>query len=190
MEIQLTDFENAAFVAFVVLLTRVISAFDINLYIPLSKVDANIAVAHQRNAVVNGKYYFRKELTKGKPTDEVEYELMTINEIINGKESSTSKFTGLVPLIKIFLETINVPTELRVQLCRYLNFISKRASGELVTAATFIRSFVSKHPDYKQDSVISTKINHDLVNLIAQIGLKEVNPPELLGDFTKDCTIH
>jgi len=88
------------------------------------------------------------------------------------------------------LETINVPTELRVQLCRYLNFISKRASGELVTAATFIRSFVSKHPDYKQDSVISTKINHDLVNLIAQIGLKEVNPPELLGDFTKDCTIH
>lgn len=38
MELQLTDFENAAFTVFVVLLTRVILAFDLSLYIPLSKV--------------------------------------------------------------------------------------------------------------------------------------------------------
>jgi len=38
MEAQITDFENAAFTVFVVLLSRVILTFDLNLYIPLSKV--------------------------------------------------------------------------------------------------------------------------------------------------------
>jgi glutamate--cysteine ligase catalytic subunit len=38
MEVQLTDFENAAYVIFVVLLTRAILSFHLNLYIPISKV--------------------------------------------------------------------------------------------------------------------------------------------------------
>ena len=37
MEVQLTDFENAAFTVFVILASRVLLAFDLNLYIPLSK---------------------------------------------------------------------------------------------------------------------------------------------------------
>lgn len=39
MEVQLTDFENAAFTVFVVLITRVLLAFDLSFYIPLSKVN-------------------------------------------------------------------------------------------------------------------------------------------------------
>ena len=35
---QLTDFENAAYVVFIVLLTRVILSFDLDLIIPISKV--------------------------------------------------------------------------------------------------------------------------------------------------------
>ena len=42
MEVQLTDFENAAFTVFIALVSRVILAFDLNLYIPLSKVDENM----------------------------------------------------------------------------------------------------------------------------------------------------
>lgn len=38
MEVQLTDFENAAFAVFVVLLTRAILSFNLNFYIPISKV--------------------------------------------------------------------------------------------------------------------------------------------------------
>ena len=38
LQIQLTDFENAALVVFVVLLTRAILSFKLNLYIPMSKV--------------------------------------------------------------------------------------------------------------------------------------------------------
>jgi len=38
MEVQMTDFENAAFAAFIVLLSRAILAFNLNFYIPISKV--------------------------------------------------------------------------------------------------------------------------------------------------------
>jgi glutamate--cysteine ligase catalytic subunit len=38
MEVQLTDFENAAFSVFIVLLTRAILSFGLNFYIPISKV--------------------------------------------------------------------------------------------------------------------------------------------------------
>jgi hypothetical protein len=38
MEVQITDFENAAFAVFVVLLSRAILSFNLNFYIPISKV--------------------------------------------------------------------------------------------------------------------------------------------------------
>lgn len=38
MEVQLTDFENAAFAVFVVLLSRAILYFNLNFYVPISKV--------------------------------------------------------------------------------------------------------------------------------------------------------
>lgn len=62
MELQLTDFENAAFTAFIVLLTRVILTFDLNLYIPMSRVDANMQRAHSRNAAAKGKFFFRRHM--------------------------------------------------------------------------------------------------------------------------------
>lgn len=98
MEVQLSDFENAAYSVFIVLLTRVILSFGLNFYIPISKVDANMQTAHKRDAVLNDKFYFRKNVfgtrkPNGQPTtivdeqeeDEDAYELMTLNEIVNGK---------------------------------------------------------------------------------------------------------
>ena len=38
LQVQLTEFENAAFTVFVVLLTRAIISYQLNFYIPLSKV--------------------------------------------------------------------------------------------------------------------------------------------------------
>lgn len=40
MEVQWTDFENAAFSIFIVLLTRAIISFDLNFYMPISKVSS------------------------------------------------------------------------------------------------------------------------------------------------------
>ena len=41
---QITDMENAAFAVMIVLVTRVILAFDLNLYIPLSKVNGELSL--------------------------------------------------------------------------------------------------------------------------------------------------
>ena len=70
MEVQLTDFENAAFTVFVVLLTRAILAFDLNLYLPLSRVDANMQRAHSRDAARRGKFFFRRHLAPLEEGDE------------------------------------------------------------------------------------------------------------------------
>ena len=98
MEVQLTDFENAAFTVFIVLLSRVILYFDLNLYQPLSKVDENMRRAHGRSAATQQKFWFRKHLSP--PTDTVDdpdgYEEMTISEILSGKGDY---FPGLMPLI-------------------------------------------------------------------------------------------
>ncbi|KAJ8595689.1 GCS-domain-containing protein [Rhizopogon salebrosus TDB-379] len=62
MEVQMTDFENAAFAVFTVLLSRAILAFNLNFYVPISKVDANMARAQRRDAARSGKFYFRKSV--------------------------------------------------------------------------------------------------------------------------------
>lgn len=64
MEVGLTDFENAAFSVFIVLLSRVILAFNLNFYIPMSKVDENMDTAHLRDAVKTQSFYFRKNVFK------------------------------------------------------------------------------------------------------------------------------
>jgi glutamate--cysteine ligase catalytic subunit len=114
MEIQVTDFENAAFAVFIVLVTRAILSFDLNFYVPIAKVDENMQSAHKRDAVLENKFYFRKNvfphraathhrvpgfggvnsgistpLSMSRPPTptgpvEDEYRLMSINEIING----------------------------------------------------------------------------------------------------------
>ncbi|KAH7925518.1 GCS-domain-containing protein [Leucogyrophana mollusca] len=62
MEVQMTDFENAAFAVFIVLLSRAILAFNLNFYLPISKVDENMGRAQKRDAARSGKFYFRKNV--------------------------------------------------------------------------------------------------------------------------------
>ncbi|RUP43560.1 glutamate-cysteine ligase-domain-containing protein [Jimgerdemannia flammicorona] len=197
MEVQMTDFENAAFATFIVLLTRVILSFGLNFYVPISKVDENMKKAHKRGAAINEKFYFRKNVfpsqtaAEGATSDtsngaaksgkvEDEYDLFTINEIINGNGTT---FRGLIPLIESYLNSLNVDIETRCDLSKYLELVRKRADGTLVTGATWMRNFVQNHPYYRQDSVVSQEINYDLVREIARIGRGEVIVPELLGNF-------
>lgn len=111
MEIQITDFENAAFSVFIVLITRAILSFDLNFYIPIPKTTENMETAHRRDAVLTEKFWFRKNpfpartprarsadgnanettmtpVVSRPPTPsgpvEDEYTQMTIDEIING----------------------------------------------------------------------------------------------------------
>ena len=60
MEVQLTDFENAAFATFIVLLSQALLHFDISLYTPIPKVDKNMDQACARDAVNDGRFWFVK----------------------------------------------------------------------------------------------------------------------------------
>ena len=44
----------------------------------------------------------------------------------------------------------------------YLDFIHKRATGEIMTGASWMRQFVMNHPAYKHDSIVSDQIAYDL----------------------------
>lgn len=243
MELQLTDFENAAFTAFIVLLTRVILTFDLNLYIPMSRVDANMQRAHSRNSAAKGKFFFRRHMAPLEEGDDgygVKYVSMFSRATANGATASTSSpngssstspstvegggqstvddgvssyrrsapcapgsaeenayeemtmgeimcgkgeyFPGLIPLIFAYLDHISCDKVTLERLTTYLDFIERRARGELITPATWMRNYVRNHPEYKQDSVVSDEIAYDLTLACTQIGEGRLHVPELLGD--------
>jgi glutamate--cysteine ligase catalytic subunit len=68
------------------------------------------------------------------------------------------------------------------RMTKYLDFIEKRATGQLLTPATWIRNFIRSHKDYKFDSVVTDSIAYDLMVACNEIGLGKRAAPELLGD--------
>ena len=177
MEVQLTDFENAAYVVFVVLLTRVILSFDLNLVIPISKVETNFRNAVKRDAVHTEKFYFRDTLTSDKQAESNEV-LMSIDEIINGRENG---FPGLISMMRSYIESIDADVDTCCTISQYLNLISKRASGKCKTTATWMRDYIREHEDYQQDSLVSEKINYDLARTCDMISRGQLPCPELFG---------
>lgn len=59
MEIQLTDFENAAYSVFLALASKAILKYNPDFYIPILKVDANMETAHEVDAATKGKFWFK-----------------------------------------------------------------------------------------------------------------------------------
>ncbi|XP_064597197.1 glutamate--cysteine ligase catalytic subunit-like [Liolophura sinensis] len=200
MEVQLSDFENAAYVVFIVLLTRVILTFKLNFLIPISKVDENLIAAQKRDSVREGKFYFRKDVLTGSSPPEAseccgerpkccniedEYDLFSVDEIINGKGSD---FPGLIPLMNMYLDVIDVDVDTRCTVAQYINLISKRASGELLTTARWMRNFVAKHPSYHGDSVVNEEVNFDLLELCRKVSAGEASCPELSPCYSSRTT--
>ncbi|GAM28064.1 hypothetical protein SAMD00019534_112400 [Acytostelium subglobosum LB1] len=186
MEVQLTDFENAAFIVFVAILMRAISDLKLNFYVPITKVDENMKTAHLRNSVVNNKFYFRKNITvsTGTSTGNVdeEYELMTIDEIFNGCKEEARESVGLLSIIRKYVaENKSFDAETNRLMDRYFSLIGKRASGELMTMSTWTRHFVQNHPSYKHDSVVSQEIQNDLLQRCFQITNGSTHEPKLLS---------
>lgn len=211
MEVQITEFENAALVVFIVLLTRIILTYKLNLLLPISKVDENMKEAQKRDAVQRCRFWFRKRIiTHTSPPEasaclraastnnfkncdeniidndiDESCVLLTIDEIINGK---SGMFPGLVPLLRHYLLSVEIDAETHCTINQYLNLISCRASGKYLTPAQWIRKFVQNHSDYKKDSVVSDKINYDLLKTIKKITKGKILCEDLVGDssYIKD----
>ena len=90
-----------------------ILAFDLNTYIPMSKVDQNMELAHRRDAVRNERFWFRRHLVA--PENGVgEYEdiceQMSVQQILMGKGTY---FPGLIPMIFAYLDATGCDPDAR-----------------------------------------------------------------------------
>ena len=133
--------------------------------------DENMEIAQKRDAVRKELFWFRQDIVlegfglngvhredstessesreNGHPEPKIVK--MECNEVFNGSE----RFPGLIPLIKKYLKSMEVDVDTQCTISHYLNLISKRAKGEFLTTATWIRNFVNNHPGYKKDSKVS-----------------------------------
>lgn len=82
-EIQLTDFDNAAAIAFISVLAQVILSQRLDLYIPMSKNDINMTRSWNRDAIRKEKFWFRHDIANG--TTNWDVTEMTLHEILTGQ---------------------------------------------------------------------------------------------------------
>jgi len=207
MELQITEFENAAFAVFSSLLMQTVHHFHLNLYIPISKVDQNMRRSQSQKAVLVHKFFVRRHLL---PVDNANrsffyddsvqadtshdtvpnnlpseaYHEVTVDYILNGDKKDG--FKGLIPgMWHVAEKVIGVvpgsPQHSRLQ--KYTSLVSKRASGELMTCAPWIRHFVMSHPEYEHNSVVTPGVAHDLLARFDDLVHQRCKEPALYGDL-------
>lgn len=184
MELQFTDFENTAFCAFVILLTRAIQTFGLNFLMPMSKVDVNMRRAQKRNACLSEKFYFRKNVEESEMSEsEANCELveLSIDEIMNGN----GEFRGVLSFIRDYVGLVELEPLTQCYFKQFLKLIEKRANGEFMTPASYIRKFVMNHSKYKNDSVVDEDVSYDLLWHVYLIQNGKVSFPEML--FKANC---
>ncbi|CAF1385485.1 unnamed protein product [Rotaria sp. Silwood1] len=77
-------------------------------------------------------------------------------------------------------EDIDILT--RQTIHNYIQFISERANGNLLTNAMWIRKYVQNHPLHKHDSIVNEHIQYDLFCQIEQIAnQKQLNLSHLVS---------
>jgi glutamate--cysteine ligase catalytic subunit len=195
LELQLTDFENAAFSILTVLLSRAVLADGYKFYMPISLVDKNMERAQVKDAVKNQKFFFPKKafekhegvvccnskaaLAVGDRANKDELVELSIDELFNGVDELN--FPGFIPLVLTYLDKIGTDSLTKGRLLPYLNLLKLRASGELPTTARWMRDFVEKHPQYKNDGRLNSAVADDLIKRCEDIGMGVIQEPALLG---------
>jgi glutamate--cysteine ligase catalytic subunit len=152
--------------------------------------------AQKRNAVLDQKFYFKRNISSsntgakstnesGAELDDSELEEMSVNEIVNGSD----RFPGFIQLIKDYLSNLDIDVDTQCTIKQYLQFIEARASGKLLTAAAWIRKFVTTHPKYAQDSRVTEEINYELMWRLNLISSGKIKCPELLYAFQTKSSV-
>eukprot|EP00106_Octopus_bimaculoides_P021159 XP_014788601.1 PREDICTED: glutamate--cysteine ligase catalytic subunit-like [Octopus bimaculoides] len=173
MEDQLTDFENAALIVFLILLNRAIVTLKLNLLIPITKY---FGIYCTKSRIV--LFSCQLEFANCELTDDI-YTLMTIDEIMNGKDD----FPGLIPLIHKYLDHVDYDASKRPQIMQYLKYFSDKAAGKIMTMAQWTRQFVRNHEEYKNDSVVSDRITYDFIMECERIVNNEERIPQAFINY-------
>ena len=59
-----------------------------------------------------------------------------------------------------------------------------------MTTASWMRQFVTNHPEYKHDSVVNDKINYDLMSKIRDLSEGKCTCPELTGKIVSRASLN
>ncbi|CCF55783.1 hypothetical protein KAFR_0A03480 [Kazachstania africana CBS 2517] len=193
LEVQLTDFENAAYSNFMFLVVEsILESYNEKIpYIPMSKVWENMSFAHMRDVIgrkikFNWKCNFNGETSKSNK--------YTLDEIFHNKENgifetfinAILQHKGLVS--KTWVELKDSTSNRR--LYYYLKLISDRATGIIPTAANFIRNFILNHKDYKHDSRVPEQITYDLILLCERITNLDNSHKEIRQYFGDEIAVY
>lgn len=199
MELQLSDFENAAYSVVVYLLSRAILASDLNLYLPISMVDQNMIRAENQDALLKQKFFIRRqpspkiysisEKDHGSnafkcrneqheivvPSLSKEHDIieLSMKDIFLG---SKGQFVGFLPLIRKYLEVEmkNITPEAYSKIEEYLQYMEKKVTGVIPSTARYLRNFVENYESRAQkDSKISVSCARDLMLLCEAIGMEK-----------------
>lgn len=173
MEVQLTDFENAAYTNFIYLLVECFLQFgdELDPYLPMSQIWENMDRAHSRDGILDAKFFWKKSFESNLDgTSE-----LSIDEIFHNEQSGIFpvfinrilKYRGHIT--KTWQELSDSPDLSMQRTYYYLKLISDRASGKLPTAAKFIRNYILNHPNYKQDSKVTQEISYTLLQLCLRL---------------------
>lgn len=120
------------------------------------------------------KFYFRQNVEDLDTKPHIAE--LSINEIVNGNGT----FKGLIYYIRAYMKTTDMSGETEKKVENYLELICRRASGGLLTPASWMRKFVNNHEMYKKDSRVSEEVNYDMMWKIYRLANGELECPDLL----------
>ncbi|SCV03372.1 LAMI_0H07624g1_1 [Lachancea mirantina] len=197
MELQMTEFENAAYSCFIHIITECLLTFshEINPYMPMSKIWENMEIAHRRDAVLEQQFHWKDDLHGGRTS------LSNMDHVFHNVKSGLFpqfidrllKYKSMVT--ESWRELVKSKDSSNVRLFYYLKLISDRATGNLPTAAKFLRQYVLSHPDYSQDSRVTKEINYDTLKVADRITHLDDSNGELtkffggeIANYIKSCT--
>jgi hypothetical protein len=121
------------------MLTEMILTTDVDLTMPISKVDENIEKGHSVNSVMTEKFWW--------PLPEVKE--CTMAEIITDLLSKCEPLIAPNPSYK-----------------KAADHFTGLSNGTFKTGATRLRELIHASPEYLQDSVISEKLSYQIMNYL------------------------
>ena len=184
LEMQMSDFENAAYIIFTILLSRALIAKGLNFYMPISMVEKNFERSKIGNACLNQKFFMRNESVSSNcmnipSMDRISTFEMTLNQIFNGDE--LMNFKGLIPVVREYLDDLHTDMATKDKLETYLILLEKRARGDLPTTAQWLRRQLEQHPSYRNDGMIPPAAANSIMQVAEEIGMGQRQAPELYG---------
>ena len=192
MDSPITEREKSVLVFVATLFMRVVTDpfLDVDFYAPISVVDHNFDQAIKRDSLTSGRFLFRKHfcpLLPGYQPNNDELVELTMAEFWGG----SADFAGMRGLFQMFVvvnaaklaqESETTGEDVVGNIWQCFRFLLARAEGKIQSCSRYLREFVLKHADYKQDSNLSNKIVADVIEKVLEIQ-KNNYQAEMFGEF-------